>query len=376
MRIIQMDEIIRISKERADREMALSKAIYNILNSPEWLPRIAEFVTTATYQLLFHGFDRMKLNTAMAEEPGLNVWKKAAGTGYVEKVRYLCEHPKMLDAGDCSDLIRLFGSVVEDKKHVLSDIPLGGVDQKRLEKRIGGGAAHWGPSRARAGAGENAGEPAHIIAARNRMLVQTRLEGFSGITLSRLKRESTVRKIDTAFGLPAGCDISGTTADSIFFVELMKDFIAGDVLAGMKITDRDIKTIQLLPLATMVSQAHHTVLECALTLTLNGYMNYHAGYYDTLIPNGGCDRQIENILNDAGKRATDARLNILCYYLSPKLKFEAYQMMTSEEVNLFRKIAQMNHNTLLTWKASRSPLPQEEAMAMTGKAYLYHVIKQ
>lgn len=375
MRIIQMDDIIRISKERADREMALSKAIYNILNGPGWLPRIAEFVSTATYQLLYHGFDRMKLNTAMAEEQGLNVWGKAVGTDYVEKVRYLCENRMLLDAGDCSDLIRLFGSVVEDKKSFLNDIPLHSVDGKRLEKRIGGREAHWGPSRARAGAGERAGEPAHIVAARNRMLAQTRLKGFSGITLSRLKRESTVRKIDTAFGLPAGCDISGTTADSIFFVELMKDFIAGDVLAGMNITDRDIKTIQLLPLATMVSQAHHTVLECALTLTLNGYMNYHAGYYDTLLPNGGCDPQIENILNDAGKRAADARLNILCY-LSSKLKLEAYQMMTSEEVDLFRKIARMNHNTLLTWKASRSPLIQEEAMAMTGKAYLYHVVKQ
>ena len=375
MRIIQMDEIIRISKERADREMALSKAIYNILNGPGWLPRITEFVATATYQLLYHGFDRMKLNTAMAEEPGLNVWGKAVGTDYVEKVGYLCENLKILDAGDCSDLIRLFGSVVEDKKSILKDIPLGGVDQKRLGKRIGGREAHWGPSRARTGAGKRAHEPAHIVAARNKMLAQTRLKGFSGITLSRLKRESTVRKIDTAFGLPAGCDISGTTADSIFFVELMKDFIAGDVLSSMNITDRDIKTIQLLPLATMVSQAHHTVLECALTLTLNGYMNYHAGYYDTLVPNGGCDRQIENILNAAGKRAMDARLNILCY-LSPKLKFEAYQMMTSEEVELFKKIALMNHNTLLTWKASRSPLLQEEAMVMTGKAYLYHVVKQ
>jgi len=375
MRIIQMDEIIKISKERADREVALSKNIYNILNGPRWLPKITEFVATATYQLLYHGFDEAKLNDAMAEEPGLEVWGKGVGKDYIEKTRYLCEHRKLLNAGDCSDLIRLFGSLVEDKKHLLSNSQLGYVDRKRLEKRVGGEEAHWGASRARGKAGEKASEPRHVIAGRNKMLEQRRLKAFSGITLTRLKRESTVRKIDVAFGLPAGCDISGTTADSIFFVELMRDFIAGDVLASMNITDKDIKTIQLLPLATMVSQAHHTVLECALTLTLNRYMKYHAGYYDTLIPIGGCDSEIENILKDAGRRAAESRLNILCY-LSPKLKFEAYQMMTYDEIELFKKIAQMTHDTLLTWKASRSPLLQEEAMAITGKAYLYHVIKQ
>ncbi len=34
----------------------------------------------------------------------------------------------------------------------------------------------------------------------------------------------------------------------------------------------------------MVSQYHHTVLESALTLTLNDYIDYHVGFYSTLFP--------------------------------------------------------------------------------------------
>ena len=66
--------------------------------------------------------------------------------------------------------------------------------------------------------------------------------------------------------------------------------------AGLK--DTRIKSIQkfmddvqkirnilcLLPVASMGYQGHHTILECAVTLTINDYIDYHLGLYTTLLP--------------------------------------------------------------------------------------------
>ena len=42
----------------------------------------------------------------------------------------------------------------------------------------------------------------------------------------------------------------------------------------------------MLPLGTIVYNAHHTLLEVALPLTLNGAIDYHVGFYSTLLPPG------------------------------------------------------------------------------------------
>ena len=40
----------------------------------------------------------------------------------------------------------------------------------------------------------------------------------------------------------------------------------------------------MLPLATIVYNAHHTMLEVALPLTLNGVIDYRVGFYTSLLP--------------------------------------------------------------------------------------------
>lgn len=52
----------------------------------------------------------------------------------------------------------------------------------------------------------------------------------------------------------------------MFFMQHVGDFLAR-MDEGIGINN--LPFIQLLPLATMGSQGHHTVLECSLTLTLN-----------------------------------------------------------------------------------------------------------
>ncbi len=99
--------------------------------------------------------------------------------------------------------------------------------------------------------------------------------GQSGI---ELKDTSTVGRINRVFGtVPAG-DISGTTTDTLFFFRRMTRFLPGGVLDPI---------YYLLPAATIVAGAHHSLLEVALALSLNAQttIDYHIGYYETLMPN-------------------------------------------------------------------------------------------
>lgn len=118
-----------------------------------------------------------------------------------------------------------------------------------------------------------------------------------GLARFTLDPKSSIRQIDKMFGLKRGADISGTTADTVFGLEtLMYSFHAGihqgkkeqwkdkDVAKWMEDALRIKEILYLLPLATMGAQAHHTILECAFTLSINDYIDYSIGMYTTLIP--------------------------------------------------------------------------------------------
>ncbi len=129
-----------------------------------------------------------------------------------------------------------------------------------------------------------------------------------GIVKWKLHPMSAVYQLDRMFGLPEGADISGTTADTIFGIEVLY----GNIIENMK----DAKLIEdlleirplisLLPIASMVSRGHHTTLECALTLTLNDYISYGAGYYKTLYPEA-YNQEIPNF-NGKGFRQTTNKI--------------------------------------------------------------------
>lgn len=85
--------------------------------------------------------------------------------------------------------------------------------------------------------------------------------------------KDTCGKMDQVFGLMAGATISGTTADNIFFIKRF---------ASPKMDP----IFFLLPAATIVSGGHHSLLEVALPLMLNGINDYTVGLYSTLFPRG------------------------------------------------------------------------------------------
>ena len=140
-----------------------------------------------------------------------------------------------------------------------------------------------------------------------------------------LKHNSVVRGIDRTFGLPETADISGTTADTIFGIEAMMRIMFTEKLStyGEKTipinANRQLSQLFskwapliLLPLITMSKHGHHAILECALTLTLTGYIDgYSIGKYTSLWPRGsGGFRVLYKILKKWEDSATNARLII------------------------------------------------------------------
>jgi hypothetical protein len=113
-----------------------------------------------------------------------------------------------------------------------------------------------------------------------------------GINGKRSLEGSTVLKVDRLFGLLRGADISGSTAEGASILERW----GSDLLHS---------AYYLLPLATLVYNCHHTVLEVALTLSLNRIVDYHIGFYTTLLPDGAPPEldEIVKALNDAESEA-------------------------------------------------------------------------
>ena len=98
-----------------------------------------------------------------------------------------------------------------------------------------------------------------------------------GQSVIAMKDTSTVARINRVFGTVPASDISGTTADTLFFFDQMKKNLPGGALDPV---------YYLLPAATIVAGAHHSMLEVALALSLwkNTTIDYHIGFYTSLLP--------------------------------------------------------------------------------------------
>jgi hypothetical protein len=93
----------------------------------------------------------------------------------------------------------------------------------------------------------------------------------------------------------------------------------------------------LFPVAAIVSGGHHSLLEVALALSLNDVVDYHIGFYATLIPKRKGAKhagiaEIEKTLVAAEKHADNRRL--LVFYPDGKSKVApagAYLFLPSEK---------------------------------------------
>jgi hypothetical protein len=259
-----------------------------------------------------------------------------------------------LNAGECSDVIRLYGAVVEKGS--------GQLDHLKAGYRPGG-APVWEEGRIR-GTPTFAGKPVpetptwqkahqtpstvHGIDMKQAAsgLKKTNIPAptTSGEQQFLKKRvTSTVKKIDHAFGLPVGADISGTTADSIFFIERFAR------RCGIEYDP----IYQLLALATLVSARHHALLEVALTLSLNKITNYSIGFYNTLMP-PGCKHSAKGAVEGALLIAETHSWNkhILAYFDQREQIFGGYECEPQDLAD-FERMATTDESFL--WLFSTMP---------------------
>jgi hypothetical protein len=221
----------------------------------------------------------------------------------VSDLETLASRIDLIDAQYCSDIVRLYGTAVEnlpDKtQNTLKDSHrIGGLDnwnQLGKSNTIGSHGRHRrvDPTTANAIAETRqafsdtsryySGRPdliaqGHAALNEEHAATMSRL-GIGGVqdflisqgggqAIFKLAETSSVARLDRIFGLVEAADISGTTADTIYF---LNRFLSDPVF-------------YLLPLATIVAGGHHSLVEVALPLSLNGFIDYHIGYYQSLLP--------------------------------------------------------------------------------------------
>jgi hypothetical protein len=312
-------------------------------------------------------------------KPPFKNWKNAQAALY-----RLWLNKNAWSASDCSDLIRLFGDLCEQNKGkaVYSDkddtysahyndnkqdfekfkpdkyffaVDPGKKKEKDVKAREDYLSKHK-INRTRASGSDKeklaAGTPAPHVAAGRDKIKYVKLGGpktFWGISLYRLMPKSTVRKVDIAFGLPTGADASGTTADSILVINRVNSFIEAFKTLGVDIGIRskgDEYILQLLPLVTMVSKGHHTLFECALTLSYHGYINYAVGFYETLMPQKFKPEEMRDAvgpIQEALRKASNNSGNkhILAYYDPVGEGYEGFEFETVAEKKALYKFASM-----------------------------------
>jgi len=305
-RILSAQEAKTYSIEKQVVEAELAKALYNAFNRGTPLFNLQRLARGCMKAML--DGELAPLYAACHIEDKLGVWKKI---GYASPSslrafydRGAAQSVGTFDASEVSDIIRLFGQWVEGntdpQKALVTD---GGVARAGL---IGGketdeweqeltpanavkdayrpgvmvGAGSWkrevenvwgdqkgrfkGMEVARRDRGKGTAVEPHIDLRENK-------KDFAGIQDKRAKGHSNVLKIDRMFGLLTGADISGTTADTVYALEML----GADYLSA---------AYYMLPLATIVHKLHHSLLEVALALTLNGVIDYDIGFYLSLMP--------------------------------------------------------------------------------------------
>ncbi|MDF1554829.1 MAG: hypothetical protein P1P84_17295 [Deferrisomatales bacterium] len=338
----------------------------------------------------------------------MRVWMRwGHGATFFDQIDNIVRHANSWDAADVADLALLFAEVVDAPGPAFRLTP----DETRQAKdanRPGGkywnkgglvGRHRYNPAALPAGLpAAMVPQPAPQVTAHTDLARQLwlrpggayRTPGVTpGAEVWTLLPTSTVWKIDQLFGLPTAADISGTTADTVYVFEHLHRFYAealgfggggpDDLAAAQEGFAALGDLIMLLPMATMVSQAHHSLLEIALTLNLNHYAHYSIGQYTSLMPPGAPSNEVrDRVLNVLSRAETDQRNHRLLCFMDGAGQRRAYlygqdwlgmgvpatpvggvALSPHEELARFQGLAQMTSERLdlmyaLPWRLDRS----------------------
>ena len=307
MQTISADRLSEARNDRRALEVAVAQTIGNYLlaHKREHIRGLILSMLDKMVGLFHQGFVvSLRAGSILMDQKSFGMWDQVNVNRTEEGLDRIYDYVRWWNNYDwlkvCSDVIRLFGEMSEDdmisrlpddawqtmaKKGDLRPEPIYAQPGKKANEKIG-----WG-HRDR----NNKDNPVRIDApfvALHRKKVKWR-----GVEKFQFGDHSVVKTIDYTYGLQIeGGDISGTTTDSIAALSWASS--AGGA-------DED-PIAQLIAIATMVPQGHHTIVECAWPLTRQGYMDYCIGFYDTLVPKGddyaGLTTALQNANNDGRNR--------------------------------------------------------------------------
>ncbi len=363
-------EIVKVFNTNYDLLDALKGMVYNALDDIEWMVENlarGEGVVREAFKedAVSYGF--------VAKQKGLR--EAYTEHNFVQEVRRRLPSMK---APECSDLVRFYGEIIErgakrpvlkildkyrdaDGKDTRPAVPsrLGSDVVKLNERRLGYqkdtvGGNWWvkdenqGGKRLRTKVANLSEHERQAFLRRLNRIEKLMHNQGGGISRWKQLDMDLVKRLDLVFGLSRGATISGTTTDTVFFINrmsLIDEALKPDSTAhqyyfggtGPKGLD---PIYYLLALATLVSEDHHTTIEVALALALNGIVtDYKIGMYESLMPdrtgrvNAGA-QPIETKLRSAQLQSR----HFLVYYergeIGGCVMFESTDMKIWEEVAL------------------------------------------
>ncbi|UCF05183.1 MAG: hypothetical protein JSV33_14895 [bacterium] len=326
------DRIKRLIQEKQANEIELAWDLLEVFNTNEPLVGpLRQLVSFAVDEL-----EEMKRESHIGHQIVKAAWNKEVGGpknktlinyGNLIKIR---NNVPALKAEECNDIIRYYGEVVEmaaekyrAQKKAAKYVPPTGTLRKYdvLDTEKGtfrrGGDPVWKVGRQRDKKPPTA--PVEHPYSAPYDFIYSQKGGIANITL---RDTSTVLRIDRVFGLALAGDISGTTTDALFFINRYANLFRAQfnqypLFAGAL----DDPIYQLLPLATLVAGGHHSLVESALSLTINRHLtgvNYKIGLYTSLLPDNTNHPTRGEIWNKLHLAETNMRNRLmLIYYKRP-----------------------------------------------------------
>jgi hypothetical protein len=335
-------EILNFANHRFTIEQLLARELLNTFEDDKPSMELLRGMVSMAIEVMLKMPTLAK--TAQETERHLSVWKRFPT---LESVRegVLMRSGRKLTVTECADIIRLYGEYVEQGHK--DNIPkLVSENQTKSGFREFGkpvfdqkqGFRHRGqflsPQEKIA-----AGVSNELVLGAGEAWKEQLVGGLGGgIQLKQAAGTDVLGKIEKVFGIPRGAAISGTTADTVHF---MKKF--GAAVGGLD------PIYFIVPVASLVYNYHHSLVEVAMTLTLNGLMDYSIASYSTLLPKKSGTRLKPSVFSLLNR--FEARIDnkfILNHYNGSTI--EGCYQMEAQDKPAFRKLATTNLKLWQTFK--------------------------
>jgi hypothetical protein len=333
MQNVSEEKLNGIRRARRGLEVDIAKTIgkYLIDVQKEYIRNLTVTMLDKILSLFDKGHLKLHVETILLKQTCFAMWSLCAAQPTYEGLLRVKEcvidyKPSLYGwLNVCSDVIRLFGELAEDKQ-------ICALPDKDWKTMQGKGALrpepiYAKPEKSKEGWGHRhrSNKPDPVRIGKPFIDLPREAVEWRGAERFSFGEHSVISIIDWTYGLQIeGGDVSGTTTDSI---------AALNWAASEKVNP----IAQLIAIATMVPQGHHTIVECAWPLTRHGYMDYKIGFYDTLIPEGTEYGQLRKLLKNLDNDARNQHV-IVCFDDSGKLKMN-YLFDKHDEKNEYKRIA-------------------------------------